>query len=359
MVSAMDQSLMRISIDAKSNDRPFPRFGQPQRIGEYTVTRDRCVISGREDAKYLYEAAFADGGRVRFDLNKGFDTFEEKEGDERLDVLLDWITTQAPRGGPLKKVLHEADFVCWRGLLTRIAATPFCPRDSWEFAAARIGEVIFLCEKETEETRQRKASMTQRDKMMSYWGFKFEQYMTVAERGGEPTVNEPVTCREEFAMVVKSTLGTPVGRPLRLVYSGEVDAINKDGDPIELKTQRHALEGTFWKQKSMKWWLQSFLLGIRDIIVGYRDDDGIVKKVGFVHTDELPKTGEWSGNVCMNLLSNVLTAVTPRPSLQSGMTAYFTAQESLRGSQSDLDDDDLDATLRDIGEEDYELHDVV
>ncbi|KAK5984051.1 hypothetical protein GCK32_010866, partial [Trichostrongylus colubriformis] len=59
----------------------------------------------------------------------------------------------------------------------------------------------------------------------------------------------------------------------------------------------------------MKWWLQSFLLGIRDIIVGYRDDDGIVKKVGFVHTDELPKTGEWSGNVCMNLLSNVLTAV--------------------------------------------------
>ncbi|PIO76657.1 RAI1 like protein [Teladorsagia circumcincta] len=263
MVLSMDQSVLRVSIDVKSNDRPFPRFGQPQRIGEYTVTRDRCVVSGREDAKYLYEAALADGGRVRFDLNKGFNTFEEK-------------------------VLHEADFVCWRGLLTRIAATPFSPKDSWEFAAARIGGVIFLCEKETEETRQRKDSMTQRDKMMSYWGFKFEQYMTVAEKGGEPNVNGPVTCREEFAMVVKSTLAATVGRPLRLVYSGEVDAINKDGEPIELKTQRRALEGTFWKQKSMKWWLQSFLLGIRDIIVGYRDDDGFVNKL----RDLLEEDGE-------------------------------------------------------------------
>ncbi|VDO41562.1 unnamed protein product [Haemonchus placei] len=230
----------------------------------YQVTRDRCVVTGREDAKYLYETALADSGRVRFDLNKGFDTFEEKEGDERLDVLLDWIATQAPRGGPLKKKYFA----------------------------------LF-----------RKESMTQRDKMMSYWGFKFEQYMTVTEKAGVPNVGEPVTCREEFAMVVKSTLAATSGRPLRLVYSGEVDAINKDGDPVELKTQRHALEGTFWKQKSMKWWLQSFLLGIRDIIVGYRDDDGIVKKVGFAHTDELPKRGEWSGNVCMNLLSNVLTSL--------------------------------------------------
>ncbi|RCN38080.1 RAI1 like protein [Ancylostoma caninum] len=305
----MDQSVLRISVDKKTNDLPFPRFGQPQRLGEYTVTRDRCVVLGREDAKYLYEAALADGGRVRFDLNKGFSTFEEKEGDERLDILLDWIASQAPRGGPLKKVLHEADFLCWRGLLTRIAATPFCPKDSWEFAAARVGDVIFLCERETEETRQRKLSMSQRDKMMTYWGFKFEQYMTVAEKDGLPKVDEIVTCREEFAVVVRSTLASTAGKPLKLVYSGEVDAINRDGDLVELKTQRNALEGFFWKQKSMKWWLQSFLLGVRDIIVGYRDDDGFVKKVGSVHTDDLCKRGEWSGNICMNLLSTVLTSV--------------------------------------------------
>ncbi|VDM63933.1 unnamed protein product [Angiostrongylus costaricensis] len=236
---------------------------------DFYVTRDRRLVPGREDAKYLYEAALADGGAVNLDLNKGFSTFEEKSGDERLDVLLDWIVSQAPRGGHLKKVLHEADFVCWRGLLTRIASTPFSRKDAWEFAAAQIKGVIFLCERETEYTKQSQTG-----------NYFFE---------GEPSVNTPVTSREEFGVVVRSELGTSVGTPLQLVYGAEVDAINRrkelihystaDGRLVELKTQRHALEGVFWKQKSMKWWLQSFLVGIDHLIVGYRNDDGIVKKV--------------------------------------------------------------------------------
>lgn len=151
--------------------------------------------------------------------------------------------------------------------------------------------------------------MTERDKLMSYWGFKFEQYMTVAEKDGEPCVNTPVTSREEFGVVVRSELGVAVGRPLKLVYGAEVDAINRDGRLVELKTQRHSLEGMFWKQKSMKWWLQSFLVGIDHIIVGYRDDNGIVKKVEPLQICELPDRGEWSGSVCMNLLSSVLNSV--------------------------------------------------
>ncbi|KJH46395.1 RAI1 like protein [Dictyocaulus viviparus] len=305
----MDQSIIRVPVDVKSNNRSFPRFEQPERLGEYTVTRDRCLVPGRENAKYLYEAALTDGVQVDFDLNKGFSTFEEKSGEEKLDILLDWIISQASRGGPLKKVLHEADFVCWRGLLTRIASTPYCPETSWQFSAAKIKGVIFLCERETEDMRQRKETMTQRDKLMSYWGFKFEQYMTVAEKNSKPNVNEPVTSLEEFGVVVRSVLGTSIGRALRLVYSGEVDAINNDGRLVELKTQRHALEGSFWKQKSMKWWLQSFLIGIDHIIVGYRNDDGIVKKVESLQIDELTKRGEWSGNVCINLLSTVLNSV--------------------------------------------------
>uniref|UniRef100_A0A158PC26 RAI1 domain-containing protein n=1 Tax=Angiostrongylus cantonensis TaxID=6313 RepID=A0A158PC26_ANGCA len=280
MVVLMDQSVIRVPVDVSSNYQPFPRFWHPETIGEYTVTRERRLVPGREDAKYLYEAALADGGAVNLDLNEGFSTFEDKGGDERLDVLLDWIVSQAPRGGHLKKVLHETDFVCWRGLLTRIASTPFSRKDTWEFAAARIKGVIFLCERETEYTKQRFVFC----RAVSYTFFK-----------GEPSVNTPVTSREEFGVVVRSELGTSVGRPLQLVYGAEVDAINRsdknslrgklihysaaDGRLVELKTQRHALEGVFWKQKSMKWWLQSFLVGIDHIIVGYRNDDGIVKKV--------------------------------------------------------------------------------
>ncbi|KAE9418170.1 hypothetical protein Angca_001144, partial [Angiostrongylus cantonensis] len=63
----------------------------------------------------------------------------------------------------------------------------------------------------------------------------------------------------------------------------------------------------------------------------------------------------------------------PLSSLRSGMTAYFTAQESLSiGNCEDSDDqadyevnnddeediDDLDATLCDVGREDYIMEDV-
>ncbi|VDK83979.1 unnamed protein product [Cylicostephanus goldi] len=125
----------------------------------------------------------------------------------------------------------------------------------------------------------------------------------------KPKTNEAVTCLEEFAVVNRSTLTAGSERPLKLVYSGEVDAINAEGDIVELKTQRYALNNTFWKYKSLKWWLQSHLLGIRDIVVGYRDDDGIVTKVELLHTNDLYKRGEWSANVCMGVLYKVLSEV--------------------------------------------------
>ena len=36
----------------------------------------------------------------------------------------------------------------------------------------------FMCEFDTEEKLQQKATETERQKEMCYWGYKFEQYMT-------------------------------------------------------------------------------------------------------------------------------------------------------------------------------------
>ncbi|VDL83222.1 unnamed protein product [Nippostrongylus brasiliensis] len=244
----MDQSVLRISVDVEKNDRPFPRFGHPQRLGEYTLTRDRCVVPGREDAKYLYETALADGGKVEFDLNKGFSTFEEKEGDERLDVLLDWIVSQAPRGGPLKKDRMDQSVLrisvdvekndrpfprfgqpqrLGEYTLTRDRCVVPGREDAkylYETALADGGKVEFDLNKGF-STFEEKEGDERLDVLLDW-------IVSQAPRGGplkkeQPNVSEPVTCREEFAMVVRSTLAATVGRPLRLVYSGEVDAINR------------------------------------------------------------------------------------------------------------------------------------
>lgn len=41
--------------------------------------------------------------------------------------------------------------------------------------------------------------------------------------------------------------------------------------------------------KLMKWWAQSYLVGIPRIICGFRDDEGIVKNLQTFKTVEIPK----------------------------------------------------------------------
>jgi hypothetical protein len=44
--------------------------------------------------------------------------------------------------------------------------------------------------------------------------------------------------------------------------------------------------------KFLKWWIQSFLIDIKRIIVGLRDDDGIVTKVIECNTHEILKSAQ-------------------------------------------------------------------
>ena len=81
---------------------------------------------------------------------------------------------------------------------------------------------------------------------------------------------------------------------LALVYGGEVDCCTK-GSPkeyVELKTTRIMdnirQHNNFKSFKLIKWWAQSFLIGIKKIVVGYRDDDGIVKYVDTMDTLGIP-----------------------------------------------------------------------
>lgn len=42
----------------------------------------------------------------------------------------------------------------------------------------------------------------------------------------------------------------------------------------------------------MKWWAQSFLVGVPSVICGYRDDDGVVNEMEEFDVEKLRKMGE-------------------------------------------------------------------
>lgn len=61
-----------------------------------------------------------------------------------------------------------------------------------------------------------------------------------------------------------------------------------------------------YERKLLKFWAQSFLLGVPKIIVGFRDQDGICHSLEELDTASIPgkvlSVGRrsWDGNVCIN-----------------------------------------------------------
>lgn len=92
---------------------------------------------------------------------------------------------------------------------------------------------------------------------------------------------------------------------------------NKD-DPInwvELKTSAEIANDRDmlkYERKLLKFWIQSFLLGVPKIIVGFRSPNGILQRLEELETKDIPGTvkrqgkGTWDGNLCINFTATLL-----------------------------------------------------
>ncbi|GIY21103.1 decapping and exoribonuclease protein [Caerostris extrusa] len=160
--------------------------------------------------------------------------------------------------------------------------------------------MIYLCAFDTDDQIRRREATTEREKLMCSWGYKFEQYLAADTPVSKPNLSVSVNEKEEYCIVLKGRLDKHT-----LLYSAEVDGKdplynnNRDKDPqstqcySELKTSRiittERQHINFCRFKLMKWWLQSFLVGIPKVICGFRDDSGIVRKLEVFPIPEIPR----------------------------------------------------------------------
>ncbi len=89
-------------------------------------------------------------------------------------------------------------------------------------------------------------------------------------------------------------------------------------DPInwvELKTSaelQNENDLRKYERKLLKFWIQSFLLGVPKIIVGFRNRDGILLRLEEIQTKDIPGKvsrqgkGTWDGNLCINFTAAFL-----------------------------------------------------
>jgi len=263
------------------------------------------------------------------DLSRGFDTFQKLDDatDDHLDSLLKTIIAHEQETG--KRV--EANLITWRGMMTKFMAAIFTDRDGFEMNATLFQGTIFI-EENHEYKRRSQARQSQQkpqpgrpsQDMMSFWGYKFETLCLLPSTWAETSrdyienrENEVVNNHAQYCSVVRTGIGNTV-----MILGGEVDAVwdikPTDGTSVnwvELKTSaeiRNDRDMLGFERKLMKFWIQSFLLGVPKIIVGFRSQDGFLKKIEEMDTASIPGTvkrrgkGTWDGNMCINFTSTFL-----------------------------------------------------
>ncbi|KAH9901996.1 RAI1-domain-containing protein [Xylariomycetidae sp. FL2044] len=307
--------------------QPIQRFAgeseavkRPKEIACFSYDDQHQFHLGDSSMQWYYPAELGS------DLSRGFESFDKHDdsADEHLESLLSTIAAHEREAG--QKI--DAQLVTWRGMMTKIMSAPFEDRDGFEMNATLYQDCIFVEEshaykqasrKEQQRQQQGRRSQQVSPDVMTYWGYKFETLSCLPRPWGEVSRDyienrdRQIVCNKaQYCSVVRTGIGKTV-----MCLGGEVDAIwdakpMKKGAPInwvELKTSveiRDERSMANFERKLMKFWIQSFLLGVPKIIVGFRSQQGILTKLEEIQTDKIPETAakrgvrSWDANLCIN-----------------------------------------------------------
>ena len=237
-------------------------------------------------------------------------------------------------------LVNKSEFVCQRGILNKIASSPYCagkPSDEGlKIVAQKYQGVIYMVNFPMRMTEK------DADKYLGdHIGYKFESCVTAKSEQNQK--------RYGFFVVVNSKLGSH-----SLITAGEVDCSlpNNPKHYVELKTTAEIKVGEqkraedhphliFAKPKFLSWWLQSFLIGIEDILYGVRDDQGVVRKCEWLKVSEIPYFGteeraHWNPAICMKFLNEFLTFAKENIT-ESLVPHVFTRSAGVREFQMTID----------------------
>ncbi|EJF63130.1 RAI1-domain-containing protein [Dichomitus squalens LYAD-421 SS1] len=273
------------------------------------------------------------------DLRYGYERWVKRpEERARLDTLLKAIervlqnsdTNMGPGSG--KKWLRDIALVTWRGVMTKILTAPYEERDSCVLNAMLVDGTLYLEEHLTDARLAEKEDLPTRQRQQTYYGYAFESWCTSSRPGvperihGHPTGwGGDVDTNVQWCSVVKTKLGDS-----RLVIGGEVDCVREhfNGQPdnfVELKTSmsiRNAQDEARFEKKLLKFYVQSFLLGVPEIVVGFRTPAGRITTTQSFKTIQMPrlvrgKPHAWDPQICLRWGQEFLASLKARLSEQA------------------------------------------
>lgn len=285
--------------------QPREVFSYCRNIGGEWITDEH--VSKTEALNYFYlPDSYVD---KQMDLQGGFKTFQkipEEENVANFPLYLDAIQKHEQKTG--KKV--KADIITFRGIMTKLLTLPYNLNKPIQLYAIAFDGQIFIKNDDEVDLRLRAEEEAKNDektarymKVCEYGGYKFETLVTLPKPWAEcsrKTIEsrnkKVVNNYEQYISVVRTGIGK-----VKTLLAGEVDCVwdyvpEEKGDDVlshyvELKTSRAITtpnqSGTFEK-KLFGAWAQCFLLGIKRIVYGFRNDNHMLTDVEVYNTEEVP-----------------------------------------------------------------------
>lgn len=194
--------------------------------------------------------------------------------------------------------------------MMRLLTAPYEDRDTFSVNVMLVKGTLYVEEHLTDMQLRAKNDLAPKQRRQMYYGYSFESWST-CDLDAPPTSGlqwgGDVNTNEQWCVVAKTRLGSD-----RLVIGGEVDCVRdkyegKTDNLVELKTSmviRGAQDEARFEKKLLKFYFQSFLLGVPEIMVGFRTPQGQVTSVQAFKTMEIPrlvrgKPGAWDPRPCL------------------------------------------------------------
>ncbi|WFC97839.1 decapping endonuclease targeting mRNA [Malassezia yamatoensis] len=323
------------------------RIQQPTLIATFSYDAEKRLCLDDRSKRWYRDpptnANHGNGTGKAADLNYGFESFEDQPHiPDPLDSVLYTLmrrsmlpTAPPPVAGPnlipseaLEMEVLRANVITWRGILTKLCTAWSCHvqappmfREGFELNVMMLGDTLIM--EEVPPTVEERTALSNKSKSMkqrraTYFGYSFESYCTldtshpidpekVTEFSASPAGwGADVNTNQQWCHIVKTRLGDS-----RLILGGEVDCVktekaNEKGKEsvLELKTSmvpRNEQDQMMLQVKMLRMYMQSFLLGVESIVIGFRDPKGTLVTHEQYRTTDLPrmvrnKPGQWNAN---------------------------------------------------------------
>jgi RAT1-interacting protein len=327
--SQADSSTITISTPHTYSKRNPVAYQQPTQIASFSFDEERRLHHDDRSRRFYHPPP------RNVNLNHRFEQRIDRDDsvDEHLDGLLASLINLGSKDVDQDRHRAQADVITWRGMMTKMCTIMYEDRQGFEMNAMLVGDTLYIEEYISPERKAEEAgqSYNERGLRLAYHGYSLESYTCHAWRDWQPGCDVwdgDVNTNVQWGSVVKTKLGD-----LRLVLGGEVDAIDpQTEEPVEIKATmqiRSARDEERFETKMLRFYMQSFLLGVQRVVVGFRDHRGNLVTHQDITTLAMPravrgKAHGWDPNACLIAASDLLTAL--RRIIKANSSAVFSNQ---------------------------------